>query len=191
MSTCKCKNNQTDNLKELDEILETYGKKKGYLITILQKAQDAYGYISIDIMNRISEFTGIKVAKIYGVATFYAQFRLQPIGNYLIMLCQGTACHVNGSEMISQVISEQLNIKDGETTEDGLFTLKNKINPNIAITTTSAMIPKIIILVFLRTSFLCFSLFLTLEPTSSTWISSCDILVPQISQYLAPFVSKL
>ena len=123
MSTCKCKNNQTDNLKELDEILETYGKKKGYLITILQKAQDAYGYISIDIMNRISEFTGIKVAKIYGVATFYAQFRLQPIGKYLIMLCQGTACHVNGSEMISQVISEQLNIKDGETTEDGLFTL--------------------------------------------------------------------
>lgn len=63
------------------------------------------------------------MAKIYGVATFYAQFRLQPIGKYLIMLCQGTACHVNGSEMISQVISEQLNIKDGETTEDGLFTL--------------------------------------------------------------------
>ena len=123
MSTCKCKNNQTDNLKELDEILETYGKKPGYLITILQKAQDAYGYLSIDVMNRISEYTGIKVAKIYGVATFYAQFRLQPIGKYLIMLCQGTACHVNGSEMIAQVVSEQLNIKDGETTEDGLFTL--------------------------------------------------------------------
>ena len=123
MSTCKCKNNQTDDLKELNKILEAYGKKEGYLITILQKAQDAYGYISIDVMNRISEFTGIKVAKIYGVATFYAQFRLQPIGKYLIMLCQGTACHVNGSEMISQVISEQLNIKDGETTEDGLFTL--------------------------------------------------------------------
>ena len=147
MSTCKCKNNQTDNLKELDEILETYGKKKGYLITILQKAQDAYGYISIDIMNRISKlfktYMGITINKyinkvriekaielfdneevsVKEVASFYAQFRLQPIGKYLIMLCQGTACHVNGSEMISQVISEQLNIKDGETTEDGLFTL--------------------------------------------------------------------
>lgn len=125
MSTCKCKNNQTDNLKELDEILETYGKKKGYLITILQKAQDAYGYISIDIMNRISEFTGIKVAKIYGVATFYAQFRLQPIGKYLIMLCQGTACHVNGSEMIAESVCEFLGVQDGETTEDGLFTINN------------------------------------------------------------------
>ena len=53
MSTCKCKNNQTDDLKELNKILEAYGKKEGYLITILQKAQDAYGYISIDVMNRI------------------------------------------------------------------------------------------------------------------------------------------
>lgn len=125
MSTCKCKNNQTDDLKELNKILEAYGKKEGYLITILQKAQDAYGYISIDVMNRISEFTGIKVAKIYGVATFYAQFRLQPIGKYLIMLCQGTACHVNGSEMIAESVCEFLGVQDGETTEDGLFTINN------------------------------------------------------------------
>ena len=60
MSTCKCKNNQTDDLKELNKILEAYGKKEGYLITILQKAQDAYGYISIDVMNRISEFLNLK-----------------------------------------------------------------------------------------------------------------------------------
>ena len=59
-----------------------------------------------------------------GVATFYTQFRLQPVGKYLIMLCQGTACHVNGSERIEAAISEELGIKDGETTEDGLFTLK-------------------------------------------------------------------
>ena len=120
---CCCGTEKYQDFKELDPVLDKYAKVPGSLITILQKAQDAYGYISIDVMNRISEFTGIKVAKIYGVATFYAQFRLQPIGKYLIMLCQGTACHVNGSEMISQVISEQLNIKDGETTEDGLFTL--------------------------------------------------------------------
>lgn len=62
-------------------------------------------------------------AKIYGVATFYAQFRLQPIGKYLIMLCKGTACHVNGADMIQEAVSEHLGIQDGETTEDGLFTL--------------------------------------------------------------------
>ena len=60
-----------------------------------------------------------------GVATFYTQFRLQPIGKYLIMLCQGTACHVNGSERIEAAIMEELKIKDGETTQDGIFTLKN------------------------------------------------------------------
>ena len=92
---------------------------------ILQKAQDIYGYLSIDTINYISEATGIKPAKIYGVATFYAQFRLQPIGKYLIMLCQGTACHVNGSEIIEEAVCEYLGIKDGETTEDGIFTLNN------------------------------------------------------------------
>ena len=60
-----------------------------------------------------------------GVATFYTQFRLQPVGKYLIMLCKGTACHVNGSDLIEKTITEALGIRDGETTEDGLFTLKN------------------------------------------------------------------
>ena len=76
-------------------------------------------------LDYISEMTGIKPAKIYGVATFYAQFRLKPIGKNLIMLCQGTACHVNGSEIIEEAVCEYLEIKDGETTEDGLFTLNN------------------------------------------------------------------
>ena len=60
-----------------------------------------------------------------GVATFYSQFRLKPVGKYLIMLCQGTACHVNGSQRIEQAIKDELGISDGETTDDGLFTLKN------------------------------------------------------------------
>ena len=122
---CCCGNDTCNQFKELDPILDKYSKVPGSLITILQKAQDIYGYISIDAINHISEATGIKTAKIYGVATFYAQFRLQPIGKYLIMLCQGTACHVNGSEMIEEAVCEFLNIKDGETTEDGIFTLNN------------------------------------------------------------------
>ena len=105
--------------------MEKYANTPGSLITILQKAQEIYGYLSIDVINYISDCTGIKPAKIYGVATFYAQFRLQPIGKNLIMLCQGTACHVNGSEQIEESVCEYLDIKDGETTPDGIFTLNN------------------------------------------------------------------
>ena len=124
MNETHCCNAETEQkFKELKPILDKYAKVPGSLITILQKAQDIYGYISIDTMNYISSATGIKTAKIYGVATFYAQFNLQPIGKYLVMLCQGTACHVNGSELIAEEVSEYLGIKDGETTEDGLFTI--------------------------------------------------------------------
>ena len=109
--------------EELAPVLNEYADVPGSLITILQKAQSIYGYLSLDTINYISERTGIPTAKIYGVATFYAQFRLQPIGKYLIMMCQGTACHVNGSESIGEAVSEHLGIQNGETTKDGLFTL--------------------------------------------------------------------
>lgn len=113
------------DFSQLDPILEKYAKVPGALITILQKTQDIYGYLSLDAINYLSEQTGIKPAKIYGVATFYTQFRMAPVGKYLIMLCKGTACHVNGADMIEEAITEELAIKDGETTEDGLFTLNN------------------------------------------------------------------
>jgi NADH-quinone oxidoreductase subunit E len=122
---CNCSQNREAQFKDLAPVLEQYAKVPGSLITILQKTQEMYGYLSKDAINYISECTGIKPAKIYGVATFYAQFRLEPIGKNLIMLCQGTACHVNGSEIIEEAITEYLNIKDGETTEDGIFTLNN------------------------------------------------------------------
>lgn len=109
--------------EELAPVLNEYADVPGSLITILQKAQSIYGYLSLDTINYISERMGIPTAKIYGVATFYAQFRLQPIGKYLIMMCQGTACHVNGSESIGEAVSEHLGIQNGETTKDGLFTL--------------------------------------------------------------------
>lgn len=122
---CCCGNDKTDQFKELAPTMKKYANTPGSLITILQKAQEIYGYLSIDVINYISDCTGIKPAKIYGVATFYAQFRLQPIGKNLIMLCQGTACHVNGSEQIEESVCEYLDIKDGETTPDGIFTLNN------------------------------------------------------------------
>jgi NADH-quinone oxidoreductase subunit E len=100
-------------------------KAEGSLISILQKAQDAYGYLSTELMEYIAERTGIKPAKILGVATFYSQFKFNPVGKHLIMLCQGTACHVNGSQEIQDAISSHLGIAEGETTKDGGFTLNS------------------------------------------------------------------
>ena len=105
--------------------LEKYAAVPGSLITILQHAQEIYGYLSEDAILYISEKTGILPARIYGVATFYAQFRLKPVGRYLIMLCKGTACHVNGADRVEEAVTEHLGIHDGETTEDGIFTLNN------------------------------------------------------------------
>lgn len=115
---------QKIDLKQIEGILDELAKVKGSLITILQKTQDIYGYLPKDAIIYISERTGIAESEIMGVATFYTQFRLTPVGKYLIMLCQGTACHVNSSELILQTIKDELGIEDGETTEDGLFSLK-------------------------------------------------------------------
>ena len=119
---CNCQNS---DLSLLDPVLEKYSNSSGNLITILQKAQEIYGYLPADVIYKIAEATGSTPAKVMGVATFYTQFRLKPIGKYLIMLCKGTACHVNGAECIEAALCEELGICDGETTDDGLFTLKN------------------------------------------------------------------
>lgn len=121
--SCNCQ--KSNDFTLLEPCLQKYATVPGSLITILQNAQEIYGYLPVDVILHISQRTGIKVTKIMGVATFYSQFRLEPVGKYLIMLCQGTACHVNGSLQIEKTINEYLGIKDGETTKDGLFTLKN------------------------------------------------------------------
>ena len=115
---------------ELDRAIEAYGNDMGYLIPALQKAQALYGFLPEAVIGRIAERLRVSPAKVLGVATFYAQFRLKPIGKYLIMLCQGTACHVNGSAAIEEAIISYLSTADvlyreGDTTADGLFTLKN------------------------------------------------------------------
>ena len=109
------------DLSLLDGVLEEYAPVKGSLITILQHTQDIYGYLPKEAIELISEKTGIATSEIMGVGTFYT---LQPVGKYLIMLCQGTACHVNSSELILQTIRDELGIEDGQTTADGLFSLK-------------------------------------------------------------------
>ncbi len=120
-----CKDCKKSDLTLIDGVLDKYAKVDGSLITILQKAQEIYGYLPTDVMYYIAEKTGKTPAKVIGVATFYTQFRFKPVGKYLIMLCQGTACHVNGSEKLADTIYETIGIRDGETTDDGLFTLKH------------------------------------------------------------------
>ena len=112
------------DLTLLDGVLAEYASVRGSLITILQKAQEIYGYLPTDVLYRVAEATGSTPAKVMGVATFYTQFRLTPVGKHLIMLCKGTACHVNGADAVEKAICEELKIKDGETSEDGLFSLK-------------------------------------------------------------------
>lgn len=111
------------DLDLLEPILRGY--EKGGLISVLQAVQDIYGYLPKEALEKISQVTGAKKAKIYGIATFYAQFRLKPLGKYVILQCQGTACYVNGAKEISKAICEELNIAPGETTEDGMFSLED------------------------------------------------------------------
>ena len=118
-----CCNHEKSDLSLLADVLEKYASIDGSLITILQKAQEIYGYLPTDVLYHIAEKTGKTPARVMGVATFYTQFRFKPVGKYLILLCQGTACHVNGSERIADAIYETIGIRDGETTDDGLFTL--------------------------------------------------------------------
>jgi NADH-quinone oxidoreductase subunit E len=123
---CSCQHEQTllDDKKELlEDVISAYKGKAGSLVAVLQDVQGICGYLPQPVMRWLGKELGIKPAKIYGVATFYTQFRLTPVGKYLIMLCQGTACHVNGAERIETAVSRELKISSGETTDDGVFTL--------------------------------------------------------------------
>ena len=98
--------------------------EEGQLIPLLQRAQETDGYITRERIAEIHRNCGIPVAQIYGVATFYAQFRLHPVGKNLIRVCHGTACHVSGANAITEVIEKHLGIRTGETTTDRLFTIE-------------------------------------------------------------------
>jgi NADH-quinone oxidoreductase subunit E len=117
-------NNDTE-IKHFKFDLINKRKQEGALIPLLQAAQDSYGYIPEKAIHYISEIVNIPAAEIYGVITFYAQFRLKPLGKYLIRICEGTACHVNGAKNILRVLQEELGLSVGETTADGLFSLQS------------------------------------------------------------------
>jgi NADH-quinone oxidoreductase subunit E/NADP-reducing hydrogenase subunit HndA len=108
---------------KIEGICDRYKDEKTPLMMILSDIQKEYGYIPLEVQELVSEKTGISVAEIYGVVTFYSFFSLTPKGKYVIGCCLGTACYVNGAQNIIDKFSELLSIKPGETSADGLFTL--------------------------------------------------------------------
>jgi NADH-quinone oxidoreductase E subunit len=110
---------------DIDCILEKYPNAgRDALIPILQEIQESLGYLSKDSVLRVGQQLQLPASKIYGVATFYNQFRFQPIGKFHIQVCRGTACHVKGSAAVLESIKRELGIASGETSRDGLFSLE-------------------------------------------------------------------
>jgi len=116
---------QDADLTALDTLIRKFKGNKGNLIPLLQGVQDIYGYLPKAALEKIASETGLSLSQMYGVATFYSQFRLHPVGKHIIKVCHGTACHVQNAGTITDALKEALQVKDGATTEDGLFTLES------------------------------------------------------------------
>ena len=113
----------TYKTERMDEIMGYYPEKPEYLIFLLQDIQSAYGYISPESMQAVSDHAGVPITQAYSVATFYQSFRLEPKGEHELRVCLGTACHLKGGQRIVDALERKLNIKAGETTEDMMYTL--------------------------------------------------------------------
>lgn len=113
-----------NDYKESMEILKKYPSEKRYTLAILQDIQREYGFIPREVMSYISEYLNLPITNIYSIATFYKALSLKAKGKYVIKVCNGTACHIRGSNTLIDEITEVLGIKPGETTEDGLFSIE-------------------------------------------------------------------
>lgn len=111
------------DLAKLQPVLDEHREHGTGLIAMLQETQAIYGYLPRAALQEISLHSGISLSQIYGVSSFYNQFRLSPIGKYLIDVCHGTACHVAGAQQITEALEEELGVADGKTTRDMMFTL--------------------------------------------------------------------
>lgn len=112
------------DLSALDQLVEPYLNKKEMVIPVLQQVQEHYGYLPRPAMEGVSRLMHIPLSRLYGVATFYAQFKMKPRGRNIIRVCKGTACHIQGSPKIAERIEEILGVQSGETTDDLKFTLE-------------------------------------------------------------------
>ena len=113
------------DLSLIDDLIKKYKDRKGNMIPLLQGTQAIYGYIPKVAFEKLSRETGLEMSDMYGVATFYAQFRLNPVGKHIIKVCHGTACHVQNASKITDALQEALKVVDGGTTDDRMFTLES------------------------------------------------------------------
>jgi len=109
---------------ELKEFIDSVKDTQGILMQTLQKAQDIFGYLPLEVQKFIADETGIPLADVYGVVTFYTQFTVEEKGKHRVGVCLGTACYVKGSQDVMDKLAEELSIKVGQTTEDRMFTLE-------------------------------------------------------------------
>ena len=112
-----------DKYEQLQQVIAELKDQPGALMPVLQKAQGIFGCVPMDVQKIIAEGLGVTLSEVYGVATFYSQFRLEPNGKYTISVCLGTACYVKGSQKVLDRLSEELHTPVGKTSPDGLFTL--------------------------------------------------------------------
>lgn len=110
---------------QLKEVIAARKEQPGCLMPVLQQAQEIYGYLPIEVQAIVAEGLGISLSEVYGVATFYSQFRLNPKGIYRISICLGTACYVKGAAKVLEAVERKLGIQVGECTPDGLFSLES------------------------------------------------------------------
>ena len=110
--------------KEIARVLKSYPREKRYSLAILQDLQHSFGYIPREGLEAVSAFLGIKLSALYSMATFYRALSLKPRGKHIIQICDGTACHIRGGPILLDALNRSLGIRPGETTKDGLFTLK-------------------------------------------------------------------
>ena len=115
---------QKEKFEKLQQVIEAHKGQKGALMPILQEAQSIFGCVSMDVQKVIADSLDITLSEVYGVATFYSQFSLQPKGEYVIGVCLGTACYVKGSQKVLDRVQKELGITVGTTTKDGRFTLQ-------------------------------------------------------------------
>ncbi|MHC5000945.1 MAG: NADH-quinone oxidoreductase subunit NuoE [Planctomycetota bacterium] len=116
-----------DKLDQLSAFIDEVSQKEyaeSYLIAVLHKAQELYGYLPQNVMDQVADKMQIPTAHIWGVATFYHYFNLKPVGKNIVSVCMGTACYVKGADKVLEVLKRELDIQVGETTEDKLFTLQ-------------------------------------------------------------------